>query len=105
MRYPKKLSEKQIEDRCVALARAVGIRCEKIDRIRRAWPDRMFFAPDMPPYYVEFKRPGEYPRPDQREIHRRLFAAGYPVVVVWSVSQFRVLLNLLSVLREDRRGR
>lgn len=43
------------------------------------WPDRVFFVPGGCPLLIEFKRPGQAPRPLQLVIHRRLRHYGYAV--------------------------
>jgi hypothetical protein len=47
---------------------------------------------------LEFKRPGENPRPEQVEFLERLDAAGYQTAVVFSAKQaFQTLLEYLEV--------
>jgi hypothetical protein len=41
------------------------------------WPDRQFFVPGGRPVFIEFKQPGENPRPRQRLIHAFLEYNGY----------------------------
>ena len=45
------------------------------------WPDRIFWLPVGKPLLIEFKRPGETPRPKQDHIHANLRELGYPVLV------------------------
>jgi hypothetical protein len=84
--------EADIESKCVALALAEGIPSLKADKIDRSWPDRIFFLPYSTLMIVEFKRPGERPRPQQLERHRMLSDLGHPVSVLDSVADFRSLL-------------
>ena len=45
------------------------------------WPDRLFWLPTGHPVLIEFKRPGEAPRPKQEHVHALLRDLGYPVYV------------------------
>lgn len=82
--------ESDIETDCVNIALSVDIPSAKLDKLKRSWPDRCFFLP-MPagPWIVEFKRPGEKPRPQQNERLAMFQALGYPTDVIDSVATFR----------------
>jgi uncharacterized protein YyaL (SSP411 family) len=43
------------------------------------WPDRMFLVPGGRPFFIEFKQPGEEPRPKQDFVHALLRRLGYDV--------------------------
>ncbi len=43
------------------------------------WPDRMFLIPGGRPYLIEFKSPGQKPRPKQVHVHEMLRGLGYDV--------------------------
>ena len=45
------------------------------------FPDRLFLIPGGRPFFIEFKRPGEEPRPLQHHIHQLLRQLGYDVEV------------------------
>ena len=85
--------ETDIENECVDIAAAVDMESAKLDKLKRSWPDRVFFIP--PPafcWFVEFKRPGETPRPQQSRRLSRFASLGFPVDVVADVATFRTLL-------------
>lgn len=48
---------------------------------QHGWPDRLFLIPGGRPLLIEFKAPGEEPRPRQAERHRTLRKLGYDVEV------------------------
>lgn len=50
----------------------------------RSWPDRLVVLPGGASVWIEFKREGEDPTPDQAHLHRRLSALGQHVVVCWN---------------------
>ena len=85
--------ESDIENDCVNIALSVDIPSAKLDKIKRSWPDRLFFLPaPAGAWIVEFKRPGEKPRPQQKERLETFEALGYPTDVIDSVATFRRLL-------------
>ena len=60
----------------------LGIFSIKLKRTQeRGYPDRLFLIHGGKPLFVEFKRPGETPKPYQLLIHERLRHAGYEVQV------------------------
>jgi len=75
--------ESDIEGKVAAWAlEELGIFSIKLKRTQeRGYPDRMFLVRGGRPLFVEFKRPGEAPRPYQLLIHERLRHAGYEVQV------------------------
>jgi hypothetical protein len=81
--------EREIENECVRIAEAAGVVSAKLDKAHRSYPDRCFFLPNGCAWIVEFKRPGERPRP-QQTARLDLFAKlQYPVDVIDSVAEFR----------------
>jgi hypothetical protein len=46
------------------------------------WPDRLLLIPGGKPLFIEFKRPGEVPRPLQAQRIDTLRALGYDVSVI-----------------------
>lgn len=89
----KRRLEIDIETDCVNIAASQGVPSVKLEKVKRSYPDRLFFVPGGRPLVVEFKIPGEAPRPQQTERIEMLRALGYRVVVVVSVGEFRRLLG------------
>ena len=79
----RRVREVSIEKWVVNQARGVyGVDSIKLYGVAYGgWPDRIFLVPGGRPLFIEFKRPGEEPDERQKEIHRRLRAAGYVVEV------------------------
>lgn len=70
----------------------------------RGWPDRMFLLPGGKPLLVEFKRPGEVPRPNQDKIHERLRTNGYLVATCDNALRtLNLVLDTLSNLPLTKR--
>ena len=96
--------EADIESKSVAYAAEQGCMNVKLDKIERSLPDQLFFLPCSQTLLVEFKRPGEKPRPQQAHRFSQLADLGHPVSVVVSVEQFRDLLDsALLLLSPDRK--
>lgn len=74
--------EAPIEEWVVAEAEStLGLTSIKLNlRGNRAWPDRLFFVPGGRPVLIEFKRPGDVPRPLQAHRHEQLRRWGYDVI-------------------------
>lgn len=85
--------EADIESESVAYAAEQGCKNVKLDKIERSLPDQLFFLPLSQTLLVEFKRPGENPRPQQAARFRQLRDLGHPVTVCRSVAEFRDLLD------------
>lgn len=71
--------ESHHERRAIAEAEKRG--WGQIKVLKRGWPDRMLFRQGRC-VWVEFKAPGETPRPDQRAVHRTLRSRGETVLVI-----------------------
>jgi prefoldin subunit 5 len=71
--------ESSIERRVIKLAAQIGVLNIKVKQT--GWPDRQFMIPGGKPLFIEFKRPGEVPRPLQLFIHDQLRKLGYQVEV------------------------
>lgn len=87
---PKQL-ENDLETKCVLYAQDKGWISSKFTL--RGWPDRCFVGPDQRTWYVEFKRLGEHPRPQQLAIHRRFQELGHAVAVIRDLESFRTQLD------------
>lgn len=74
--------EEDIEDYCVGYTEKLGWENLKLDKIKKGWPDRLFFAPNGALLIVEFKRGEEKPRPKQVAVHQRLRALDHEVHIV-----------------------
>lgn len=78
--------EASIERKFCTAARREGCLALKFaDPARRGAPDRIVLCPAGRAFFVEFKRPGEIPRREQREYHNRLALLGFKVYVCSSV--------------------
>lgn len=80
--------ESRIESRSVHRAKELGWLARKMNGLGyRSWPDRLFVPPKRiaarggHPIWVEFKRRGEEPTPEQARIHADLRARGEEVHV------------------------
>ena len=93
---PLKPLESSIEGSLAAMARSLGCLTYKLHE--RGAPDRLFITPKNQAFFVEFKRPGAKPRPEQEHEHARLRARGLTVYVVDSRERG------LSVIRQELFG-
>lgn len=84
--------EKYLEQKCVQYAKAFGFECIKLDKAKRAWPDRLFLGPGATALLVEFKRPGEKPRKQQDALHIKLRELGHSVHVIDDFEDFAQLI-------------
>ena len=74
--------ESQIETPVVEAAKANGYKVRKVCWFgSRNAPDRLFMRPGRG-FFVEFKAPGESPRPGQEREIARMRAAGFEVHVI-----------------------
>lgn len=76
-------SESKIEQRaCELVKQHLGIKGSKLTVTGdTAFPDRIFWIPGGKPLLIEFKKPGEEPRPKQLYNHEWLRNLGYKVEV------------------------
>lgn len=83
----KRILESRIERACVDRAKELGWAARKMNGLGfRSWPDRLFIPPRgkasaLESIWVEFKKPGEVPTPDQARMHEDLRARGELVFV------------------------
>lgn len=61
------------------------------------YPDRIFWIPGGKPLFIEFKRPGEEPRPKQVYVHNMLRKLGYFVEVCDNVEGAKEIIRSLLV--------
>ena len=75
--------EKTVErEVCKKALRELGVANMKLAaQGQRGWPDRLFLIPGGRPLLIEFKVPGEEPRPDQESCIKILKLLGYDVEV------------------------
>jgi hypothetical protein len=96
------MKEKTIEQYCVALAKSLGVSSIKLNAVsNRGYPDRMFFMGLGFVWFVEFKKEGEKPRKNQREIFSFLDKDGYVIDVIDNVIDFKKkIIYLLRTVKE-----
>lgn len=111
-RRPRKRKEASIEQSCIRHAQSLGWGHRKMNGTgHRSWPDRVFTPPRKDPplkgyvkfvgvkpvvrplVFVEFKRPGEDPTPQQADNHQELRARGQLVYVCRSLEEFKEVLR------------
>lgn len=71
--------ERAVEQRLLRTVRRLGGVALKL--YQRSEPDRLVLLPHGVVLFVETKRPGKHPRPDQRHAHARLRRLGFCVLV------------------------
>jgi hypothetical protein len=85
--------EKTVEATFTDAVRVRGGACLKLSVLgRRGYPDRLVLYRGRA-WFVELKRPGEEPRPDQERAHRKLARWGFPVTVVDRREQVEPLVS------------
>lgn len=90
----KTLFERELERNHRNVARRAGWFVEKIMLTARGgFPDR-FYAKDGRVVLIEWKRPGQVPKPQQRLRHKELRAAGVEVYVVDSTAYANRILGI-----------
>ena len=88
--------EKQIERSVCDYAHEAGLLVYKFTSpARAAVPDRMFVTPKGTVFFVEFKREGQKPTPQQTREHDRLRGHGVMVFVVDSVKAGRLIVDMM----------
>jgi hypothetical protein len=88
--------EAHIEKKSCQYAESLDWDHIKLDKAKRKWPDRLFLGPNGQKLLVEFKRPGEVPRPQQDAFFYRLGKKFHKVHLIESVDQFKALLDYSS---------
>lgn len=85
--------EAHIEEKSCKHAESLGFEHIKLDKAKRKWPDRLFLGPNGEKLLVEFKRPGESPRPQQAAFFYRLGKKFHEVHLIDSLDDFKLLLR------------
>lgn len=97
--------ETSVEESCRKYAHGRGWTSRKMNGMGfRSWPDRFFLPPARAGrrayqlqlkrrFWVEFKRPGVPPTPDQARMHRDLRARGETVYVLDTREEFISVFN------------
>lgn len=88
------MSESAIERKHREIAIAAGWYVEKVVSVGRGgFPDR-FYAKAGRVVLIEWKSPGEKPRPQQLLRHKQLRAAGVEVYVIDNIADANVVLHI-----------
>ena len=87
--------ESKIEREVCEYARAHGIPHRKFTPpAQRGAPDRVFLLGNEKVAFIEFKRGGERPTPNQEREHTKLRSLGYIVEVVDNIKQGKKVIDL-----------
>lgn len=96
------MHESELEDDCIKIAESLGWVTRKMQYIgRRGCRDRDFYK-DGHAVFVEFKAPGEKPRPDQRIERKLLSGVGIKIHVIDNEDDFRRLLSESAIKTPSR---
>lgn len=94
---PRKVLEKNIENRVCAYAKKRGWRAMKfVSPAYRSVPDRIFFKAPGRAFFIEFKKPGKKPTPKQTLECQRLIDEGFDVFVIDSVEDGMHVIDLMG---------
>lgn len=88
--------ERHIEAEVVRWAALNNFLTPKVKFVEVGWPDRLFISPKGRHIYIEFKKPGEKPRPIQH--HRIKGLERRNVIAVWTDSYDYAVGLLQSIL-------
>lgn len=103
IRMPKKM-EASIEGQACRkiLEKFPGVLIRKLNGSGyRNWPDRMFLFPNGQVLFIEFKRPGEKPRPGQEWMMTELQRRHHVALSADTVEEAVSLANAVGSLPED----
>jgi hypothetical protein len=91
---------------CRKIKERFGILSTKIEQTSiNGFPDRIFWPPYGSPILIEFKAPGQKPRPSQVKIIKYLRKCGYQVEVCDNVdSAVEIIINALASKGASIRG-
>jgi hypothetical protein len=93
--------ESSVERSFTRLIRRLGGRTIKL-KDARGEPDRLVLLRHGVSLFVELKRPGEHPRPDQLRAHHRLRRMGYCVLVYDGTDPTQVLYAMRIRCKVER---
>jgi hypothetical protein len=89
--------EKDVEGAVCKYARQKGLLSLKFEPdSSRGWPDRIFLGSGGVVFFIEFKKPGEPPRPLQVHRIKILQNLGLPVFVVDSIQEGKGVIDLCT---------
>lgn len=85
----------------------LGVASLKLNlRGNNGWPDRLYLIPGGRPLLIEFKRPGEEPRPLQVHRHAQLKMLNYHVEVHDDqLEAFKAIAKALEAARVSEEGK
>ena len=90
----KKMLEKDIESKVCTYAEEKGLLQYKFTSpMRAAVPDRMFIVPGGKLFFIEFKREGAAPTPQQVREHARLVTWGVAVYLIDTVTDGKAVVD------------
>lgn len=92
--------EKNIEQTVVDWAKEHGFLALKVKFVDNGYPDRLFISPSGHTIFIEFKRPGEQPRPLQSYRIAELVKRGIPAT--WTNSAVEGINILRAALESSR---
>lgn len=92
---------------CELLLTHLGLKSSKLKILgENGFPDRIIWLPGGKPLLIEYKRPGEDPRPKQVEIHGYLRKLGYHIEVISdAVEALEITIRILEATRLPKESR
>lgn len=105
--WKPKLVENDVEEQCLDLLRHMQYRPERLHTGRfkslddrrmitghaKGTPDYIVAHPTFPAFYLEVKRPGAKPSPEQEQKHVELRLCGFKVAIVDSIEAVQAWLD------------
>lgn len=89
--------ESWIEGETSRILRMLGCRVRKDGQ--EGWPDKVVYVGGGRHFWIEFKQPGQKPRPNQELVHAILRESGDLVLVLEYVPSVEKLSQLVSAVR------
>lgn len=104
MSWSRKPLEASIEAKAVEYASELGAMLLKLPPTtgRSHFPDRILLHPARPPAFLELKRPGERPEPEQLELLARLRDSGFRAT--WTDNLVEAQAMIRQALHRVRRS-
>lgn len=92
---------------CKLLLTHLGLKSSKLKILgENGYPDRIIWLPGGKPLMIEYKRPGEDPRPKQIEIHDYLRKLGYHIEVISdAIEALEITIRILAATRLPKESR